>query len=161
MASSRLWQSNDPFPWTGLWSPNELPDRQKHEQLIYREARQGMRAKSVALRREDDWDTGLSFTSRPPQARLYLVYRIIILEGFSFTVEFDGGQAIVGRRTGTPFLTQDDQPRFYSARHTSIYRQDLTWDAWYKAEQDNFGQPTTSFYSEAFFFLREEDLDKG
>ena len=148
--------SREPFPFVGKWLLIDIPQREPQDQLIYREARLCIRAKSVALRRESDWDTGLSFSKNIPMGRSYLVYRTLILKGFGFTVDEDGGQIIIGRQTGTPFL-RGGHTAVYGYDHVSAYRQDEIWNDWYEAEKTNSGSPDVSSYSEAFFLAHVQN----
>ncbi len=103
--------------------------------LIYRQARYGNRAKSVALRRESDYHTGLSFSQKLPLDQPYFVYRIVDLEEAGYKVEPDAGEVIVSKWDSHWTLRDaSGAVRRYGVGHVSIYQDHPEWRAWYEAE---------------------------
>jgi hypothetical protein len=133
---------------------NDASDIQPAE--IYREAWYGNRPKSVALRREGDYHTGLSFSTQQPDERPYLVYLVARLEEAGFAVEFNGGKVVVSKwDTDWKALDAKGRVRHYSKYHASIYRDQDYWKRWYDAEKIEGGNGSTG-QSQALFDLAEE-----
>ena len=91
--------------------------------------------KTTALYREDDWKSGLSFsTKRPNEKHLKFSVKSLLFAGFA--VFPDGGRAFTNIIDGGPL---DD--RTAGPDHVSVFIPDRTrWDAWYNAEKDNTTQ---------------------
>jgi RHS repeat-associated protein len=91
--------------------------------------------KTTALYREDDWKTGLSFSTKPP-ADKYLKFKVINLLIAGFAVFPDGGRPFTNIIDGTPF-----SDRVAGPDHVSVFLPDRArWDAWYNAEKGNTTQ---------------------
>jgi len=69
-------------------------------QSIYRETDDPTKPKSVALRRELDWVSGLSFSTIIPVRKPYVIYDVQTLRANGYVVRFDGGQVITDLHTG-------------------------------------------------------------
>lgn len=80
----------------------------------------------TALFREDDWKSGLSFsTKRPPKQ--YLKFRVLTLLGAGFAVYPDGGRECTNILDGGPL-----DGGIASPDHVSVFLPDRRrWDAWY------------------------------
>jgi hypothetical protein len=130
-----------------------LDDRQE---LIYRQAWYGKRPKSVALRRESDYHTGLSFSAMSPADGPYFVYNVRVLEEAGYTVEFNGGERIVSK-WGTDWAIRDPdgQIKTYGDDHVSVYHERAFWQQWYQAELAAGGDGSSHF-SQRFFELASD-----
>jgi hypothetical protein len=127
-----------------------LPDR------IYRRAWYGNHPKSIALRRESDYHTGLSFTTLPPSEGPYFVYSVEKLEREGFAIALNGEMAVVSMwDTGWALRDQVGNIRQYSQDHVSVYHDHDRWLVWYQAELAINGNGSSS-ESERFCDLAEE-----
>jgi len=128
---------------------NRQPER------IYRQAWYGRHPKSVALRRESDYHTGLSFSLTPPAEGPFLVYVVERLELEGYTIEVDGGKAVVSR-WGADWVLRDraGKIRTYGADHVSVFHDYERWREWYQAELA-VGGNGSSQESQHFFDLAE------
>jgi RHS repeat-associated protein len=113
---------------------------------IYRETSSPNSPKSVALRREKDWRTGLSFSAIKPKVP-HLTYRVKTLLTAGFVIKPDGKEFSVDVHTLQPLPEFDlRQPG-----HVSVWFVSLdVWDAWYKEEEALKGTP---IYSPMTLFL--------
>ncbi len=126
---------------TPVATPNSIPQAHiplSNIQSIYREADDPAKPKSVALRRELDWVSGLSFSTTIPVRKSYVTYDVQTLLANGYTVRFDSGYAITDLHTGQPPDPQKypTLQRVFGKNHVSVYLPDMTeWDEWYQAEQ--------------------------
>lgn len=113
-----------------------MPGQPKEARYIYRIGKQ--KPKSVALRRPDDWITGLSFTSLKP-AQTYLTYNVQKLRNAGYVVRFDQPGALVldvhtGLKPASGLLGLNRAT--FGLNHVSVYLVDLVrWDRWFEAEK--------------------------
>jgi hypothetical protein len=110
----------------------------------------------VALRRESDYQTGLSFTVTPPTEGPCFVYGVGTLEKEGYTVEVDGGKQVISRwDPGWVVHDHDGQIRIYAEDHASVYHEHGYWRAWYEAELQVNGDGSSDF-SQRFYDLALE-----
>jgi RHS repeat-associated protein len=120
---------------------------------IYREADNPNSPKSVALRREVDWRTGLSFSTVKPRTA-HVTYQVRTLLTAGFIVKPDGGEHSVDVHTLQPL----PELGVRAPDHVAVWLADLTlWDAWYQAEQALKGTPVYSPMTLFLFELRERN----
>jgi hypothetical protein len=119
--------------------------------FVYRQGED--KPKTVALRREIDWQTGLSFQYKKPPSP-YIKFRVLTLLVAGYIVRPDvPGTAVTDVHDGRPI-----QPsRTYGPDHVTVYLPDMSrWDAWYEAEQKLKGVPGgASAETLALYALRE------
>lgn len=126
---------------TPVAATNQVPQAHiplSNIQSIYREADDPAKPKSVALRRELDWISGLSFSTIVPVRKPYVIYDVQTLRANGYAVRFDGGQAITDLHTRQPPDPQKypTLQRVFGKNHVSVYLPDMAeWDKWYQAEQ--------------------------
>jgi hypothetical protein len=128
--------------------------------LIYR---LGRNAKSLALVRESDWQTGLSFLDYPYGTE-YLTFRVSVLTANGYIVRADGGELITNVWTNEPYIGPYDDgiQQRYPESHVSIWhRNQLLWNSWYEADRANYNLPTVSQYLQQIFDLREKTDNGG
>lgn len=124
-----------------------------NDDVIYRQAWYGNRPKSLALRRESDYHTGLSFSTEQPLETPFFVYRVSTLTEAGYTVEYDGTKAIISKWNPKWILKdKHGHVRKYGKDHVSVYREQDYWQKWYEAEQAVGGDGSTT-YSQKFFEL--------
>lgn len=120
---------------------------------IYRQAWYGNRPKSVALRRESDYHTGLSFSTKQPGDVPFFVYHVSLLIEAEYSVTFNGSQVIVSKwDPGWILKDKQGRARIYGKDHVSVISDQDTWSRWYQAELAVGGDGSTSF-SRSFFEL--------
>ncbi len=106
--------------------------------------------KSVALNRESDWKTGLSFSLKRPD-KDSLKFRTLSLLIAGYAVFPDGGRLGTDLETGLPYGDAITPPD-----HVSVFIPDKRrWDAWYYEELGYKGQPLYSQETLALYNLRE------
>jgi len=110
----------------------------------------------VALRRENDYHTDLSFSATPPAGGPYFVYKTATLIREGYRADFDGGKPIVSHWDES-WATHDadGQVKTYSDDHVSVYRDQNYWRAWYEAEIAAGGDGSSDF-SRRFYSLALE-----
>jgi len=95
------------------------------------------RRQTVALRREIDWQTGLSFNFAQPTSP-HVKIRVVNLLAIGFIVKPDGGTEVTNVRDGKPIPGGGT----FGPGHASVYLSDMgRWDKWYEEEQSNVGVP--------------------
>jgi RHS repeat-associated protein len=137
----------DPVPWiTCTPTPTEEPE------FIYRN---GNRMKDLSLHRTRDWETGLSFSDRPP-AGPYIRFRASILQGNGYVVRRDGGTIVVKLWGQGPYFDPTGQPATFPSGHITVYHGSREyWDAWHQADLANLNTPRVSAQIQALYGLRE------
>lgn len=124
-----------------------------HEPEFIYICRNGSKAKDLRLNREQDWLTGLSFSTEPQPVSLK--FSVEKLRAAGYVVRFDGGQQVYQLFTNKPV----GENRYFHPAHVTIYLPNrLEWDAWYEADVKLRTVPGAfSEYAERLFDLRERD----
>jgi hypothetical protein len=95
------------------------------------------RPKNVALSRQKDWITGLSFTTMKPDKEVdgpYLTFSSEKLEQAGFVVRFDKARDLaIDVHTGqAPDASYNLPPTRFKKGHVTVYFSDMTqWDDWH------------------------------
>jgi hypothetical protein len=107
----------------------ELPE------FIYRS---GGRIKTLALVRQVDWQTGLSFRSES-YSQQYVKLRVKTLVDNGFIVRPDAGKPVKLLWTDELYIEPNsEEPINYDDEHVSVWHPDKQfWDAWYQADLKN------------------------
>ena len=115
--------------------------------------RLGNRAKDLALTREADYLTGLSFQDEPV-GRHFLTLSVENLEKNGFIVRPDAGERINNIWTGEAWIEPNSGESWYFGEgHVSVWHADkLYWDQWYEADKKLKGKPEIS--EELTFFAQ-------
>jgi hypothetical protein len=94
--------------------------------------RRGKGYRATRLYREQDWQTGLSFSVEPFSRGLK--FSVEKLRQAGYAVRFDADELIYTLFTNEPFVVEGVQKRF-GENHVTVYLPNKSeWDAWYQAE---------------------------
>ena len=111
------------------------------------------------MRRSDDWETGLSFSTSPPSAPHYK-YDVAKLTVAGYSLKFDGGTQYTGL-FGRP-LSANLAGRVAGSGHVSVYlSSQSSWDEWLNDETTvnlpgiPWSQYTPTAWSQALYALKE------
>ena len=155
--SMRPLPGPQPFPNPGPL-PNPTPPPSKGE-YIYRKGRRN-NVKSVAITREQDWVTGLSFGYEKPREE-HVKFSVAKLLSAGYVVRPDGGTPVLDVHTGSP-LSDAERARLgirnsnFGGDHVSVYLPDMKrWDAWYQEDMKFKGVQGASPEAQRLFALRE------
>jgi hypothetical protein len=115
-----------------------------------------VRPQVVALRRAQDYVTGLSFLAEPLPDRPNLRYRVSTLIAAGFVVRPDAGIAVTPIHSIDPATNGVTLAGVFPADHVSVYLQNaVAWEQWYTDETTAAKQGRVSVQTQALYDLRD------
>jgi hypothetical protein len=105
----------------------------------------GSRVKDLALIRQTDWLTGLSFYDTP-FGKEYSTLMVKTLIANGFVVKRDGGELVRVLWSGEIFIEPNSgESLHFPENHVSVWHPDRAfWDAWYEADTKTKNTPEIS-----------------
>ncbi len=139
LAYNRLQPRPQPTPSPTPPPTPEPPTPTPEPDYIYRGTNTPGKAQSVALRRLQDYATGLSFSTEPDSSRPNLKFRPTDLVAHGFLLRYDAGEPV---SVLFPDLTPDYSPEGnFPPFHVTLYRSHDQWRDWKEAEDTAKNRP--------------------
>jgi RHS repeat-associated protein len=161
VTATAISQSSDEAAADATPEANIEPSTPTDEQIdqkvvIYRELWYGYRAKSVALRREIDWRSGLSFSTIHPTAKESVAFKVTTLMAAGYNVLFDGDGPVLDVVDGGPLKGYDGKT--HHSHHVTIWHSDaVTWRKTFEEDQRGSSSGNVSAQTQSLWDLREKN----